>query len=79
MSNPIVTITLENGQVMTGELYPEKAPNTVKAVDFPLVHQQAAGTYRVPVKNISVFIGADVHSVEINFSVFGNTVGILQI
>jgi len=29
MSNPIVTITLENGQVMTGELYPEKAPNTV--------------------------------------------------
>ena len=29
MSNPIVTVTLENGQVMTGELYPEKAPNTV--------------------------------------------------
>lgn len=29
MSNPIVTITLENGQVMRGELYPEKAPNTV--------------------------------------------------
>lgn len=29
MSNPMVTITLENGQVMTGELYPEKAPNTV--------------------------------------------------
>ena len=29
MSNPIVTITLENGQIMTGELYPEKAPNTV--------------------------------------------------
>ena len=29
MSNPIVTITLENGKVMTGELYPEKAPNTV--------------------------------------------------
>ena len=29
MSNPIVTITMENGQVMTGELYPEKAPNTV--------------------------------------------------
>ena len=29
MSNPTVTITLENGQVMTGELYPEKAPNTV--------------------------------------------------
>lgn len=29
MSNPIVTITLASGQVMTGELYPEKAPNTV--------------------------------------------------
>ena len=27
--NPIVTITLEDGRVMTGELYPEKAPNTV--------------------------------------------------
>ena len=29
MSNPIVKFELENGQVMTGELYPEKAPNTV--------------------------------------------------
>lgn len=29
MSNPIVTITLENNEVMTGELYPDKAPNTV--------------------------------------------------
>ena len=29
MSNPIVTITLQDGRVMTGELYPEKAPNTV--------------------------------------------------
>ena len=29
MSNPTVTITLQNGQVMTGELYPDKAPNTV--------------------------------------------------
>ena len=29
MSNPIVTIELNNGQVMKGELYPEKAPNTV--------------------------------------------------
>ena len=29
MSNPIVTIELENGKVMKGELYPEKAPNTV--------------------------------------------------
>ena len=29
MSNPIVTIELESGAVMKGELYPEKAPNTV--------------------------------------------------
>ena len=27
--NPIVTITMENGKVMKGELYPEIAPNTV--------------------------------------------------
>lgn len=29
MSNPIITITMENGDVMKGELYPEIAPNTV--------------------------------------------------
>ena len=29
MSNPIVRIEMENGAVMTGELYPELAPNTV--------------------------------------------------
>ena len=29
MSCPIVTITLENGQVLSGELYSDKAPNTV--------------------------------------------------
>ena len=29
MSNPIVTIEMEDGGVMTGELYPELAPNTV--------------------------------------------------
>ena len=27
--NPIVTITMEDGAVMKGELYPDKAPNTV--------------------------------------------------
>ena len=26
---PIATITMEDGRVMTAELYPEKAPNTV--------------------------------------------------
>ena len=30
MKNPIVTITMENGDVMKAELYPEIAPNTVK-------------------------------------------------
>ena len=30
MSNPIVTITMENGDVMKAELYPEVAPNTVR-------------------------------------------------
>ena len=29
MNNPVVTITMENGDVMKAELYPEIAPNTV--------------------------------------------------
>lgn len=29
MKNPIVTITMADGSVMKGELYPDKAPNTV--------------------------------------------------
>ena len=29
MKNPIITITMENGDVMKAELYPEVAPNTV--------------------------------------------------
>ena len=29
MSHPIVTITMENGDVIRAELYPEVAPNTV--------------------------------------------------
>ena len=32
MSNPIATITMADGKVMTAELYPEKAPNTVNNV-----------------------------------------------
>jgi peptidyl-prolyl cis-trans isomerase B (cyclophilin B) len=31
MSNPIVTIEMENGSVMKAELYPEVAPNTVNS------------------------------------------------
>lgn len=30
MANPVVTITMTNGDVMKAELYPEIAPNTVK-------------------------------------------------
>ena len=29
MKNPVVTFTMENGDVFTAELYPETAPNTV--------------------------------------------------
>lgn len=29
MANPIVTITMENGDVIKAELYPQIAPNTV--------------------------------------------------
>ena len=29
MNNPVVTITMENDDVMKAELYPEIAPNTV--------------------------------------------------
>ncbi len=29
MANPIITITMANGSVMKGELYPDVAPNTV--------------------------------------------------
>ena len=29
MANPVVTITMDNGDVMKAELYPEIAPNTV--------------------------------------------------
>lgn len=30
MANPIATITMENGDIMKFELYPDIAPNTVK-------------------------------------------------
>ena len=34
MSNPIATITMADGRVMTAELYPDKAPNTVNNFIF---------------------------------------------
>ena len=30
MKNPVITITMENGGVMKAELFPDKAPNTVR-------------------------------------------------
>ena len=30
MANPVVTITMDNGDVIKAELYPEIAPNTDK-------------------------------------------------
>mgnify|MGYP000800795158 CR=1 FL=1 len=39
MSNPVITITMENGDVMKGELYPEIAPNTVNNfISLSLIH-----------------------------------------
>ena len=36
-TNPVVTITMENGDVMKAELYPEIAPNTVNNfIDFKI-------------------------------------------
>lgn len=36
MANPIVTITMENGDVMKAELYPDIAPNTVNNFISPI-------------------------------------------
>ena len=38
MNNPIVTITMENGDTMRAELYPELAPNTVRNF-ISLIHK----------------------------------------
>ena len=51
----------------------------LQTVDLPLVHQQAAGPHRVPVEDVAVLVGTDMHSVEIHLAVFGDAVGILQI
>ena len=34
MANPVVTITMDNGDVIKAELYPEIAPNTVNTVSY---------------------------------------------
>ena len=44
MSNPIVTIEMENGGVIRAELYPEVAPNTVR--NFVSLVQKAFMTER---------------------------------
>ncbi|MBR1629278.1 MAG: peptidylprolyl isomerase, partial [Lachnospiraceae bacterium] len=41
MKNPIVTIEMENGDLIRAELYPEIAPNTVRN----FIHLISAGFY----------------------------------
>ena len=43
------------------------------------MHQQAAGADRVPVEDIALLIGADVHPVDQHLAVLDDTVGILQV
>ena len=45
MANPVVTITMENGDVMKAELYPEIAPNTVVLVCRSRLCLCVAGSY----------------------------------
>ena len=48
VKNPLVTITMADGRVMTGELYPDKAPNTVAnfiSLAIPLARQ---GLFLIP-------------------------------
>ena len=44
MANPIVTITMENGDVIKAELYPQIAPNTY----FPSCYQRLHDSGRMP-------------------------------
>ena len=43
------------------------------------MHQQTAGTQGVLVKNISLFIGADVHPMHVHLTVLGDAEGIFQV
>ena len=44
MQNPIVTITMENGDMIKVELYPDIAPNTVKNFISLINHKFYDGT-----------------------------------
>ena len=59
-TNPVVTITMENGDVMKAELYPEVAPNTVNNFislvkkgfyDGLIFHQWIYDSGRMPGRN----------------------------
>ena len=45
MSNPIVTIEMENGGVIRAELYPEVAPNTVRNFRVQLCTEAVSYTH----------------------------------
>ena len=47
--------------------------------DLPLVHQQAAGAAGLPVEDIPLLVGADVHPVEGHLPVLDGAEGVLQV
>ena len=51
MKNPIVTIEMENGDIMKAELYPEIAPNTVKNF-IDLINNMDISKYDITVMSI---------------------------
>lgn len=51
----------------------------LKFHDLPLVHQKSARANRIPVKDISMFVRADMHSPHKQFSILNRTEAILQI
>ena len=50
MKNPVVTIEMENGDIMKAELYPEIAPNTVNN----FISQIKKGFYDVLIFNLVI-------------------------
>ena len=51
----------------------------LKLQDLPLVHQQAARPDRIPVKDVSVLIGADVHAPDKKLAVLDGAEAVLQV
>ena len=51
----------------------------LQLADLPLVHQQPPGADGVFVEDVSLFIGGDVHAVDIDLPVLGDAEGVLQV